>query len=207
MADYQTKQQICMTSRTVEKGQLFVVSGPSGAGKTVLCRKVLTEIPGLCYSISHTTRPRRLKEVSGKDYFFVKRDQFEQMIEQGRFLEWAEVHGNLYGTAKEYVYNTLNQRQDVIMDIDVQGARQIRKQQLPCVLVFVVPPSMEQLEKRLRGRGTDTAEQIELRIQNAAQELSFCPDYDYLVINEAFDQAQLELKSIILAERCRNRKQ
>jgi guanylate kinase len=206
MEHEQTDQLVSRLNQTSERGQLIVVSGPSGAGKTVLCRQVVQEVPRLCYSISHTTRPRRAQEAEGKDYFFIDKEQFEQMVKQGQFLEWAEVHGNFYGTSKAFISQKLEQQQDVIMDIDVQGAMQVKQQKLPCVLVFVAPPSLDTLEQRLRGRATDSAGQIRLRIQNAVQEITRCSDYDYLIVNQVFKQALLELESIIRAERCRNRK-
>ncbi len=201
-----TDRLISGLTQTKKKGQLFVVSGPSGAGKTVLCRQALKEIPQLSYSISYTTRPIRPQEVSGKDYFFIGEEQFRQMVAEGQFLEWAEVHGNLYGTGKEFISKQQEQGLDVLLDIDVQGALQIRRQSLPSVLVFVIPPSLDMLEQRLKERASDSSRQIQTRIHNAAQELTHCPDYDYLIINEIFDQAMVELSSIIIAERCRNRK-
>ncbi len=201
-----TDRLISELTQIKKKRQLFVVSGPSGAGKTVLCRQALKEIPRLSYSISYTTRPKRPQEVSGEDYFFVSEEQFRQMIEQGQFLEWAEVHGNLYGTSKEFIENQQAQDSDVLLDIDVQGALQIRRQDMPSVLIFVVPPSFDMLEQRLTKRASDSSQQIQTRIHNAAQELTHCPDYDYLIVNEIIDLAIVEINSIILAERCRNRK-
>jgi guanylate kinase len=198
------EQLISRLSQGGKKGRLFVVSGPSGAGKTVLCQQVMKEVPRLCYSISYTTRPPRPQEVSGRDYFFVNNPQFEQMIKRAEFLEWARVHGNLYGTSKEFIQRNLEQGQDVLLDIDVQGAQQVRQQDLPSVLVFVIPPSLSVLEQRLHRRATDSVNQIRARVRNAARELSWCPRYDYLIVNGVLKQAVLDLKSIILAERCRN---
>ncbi len=185
-------------------GRLFVVSGPSGAGKTLLCKQVMEKIPELGYSISYTTRPRRKKEIHGKDYFFVDVDKFKQMMDDDLFLEWAQVYGNYYGTSKEFVKQELAKGTDILLEIDTQGAKQIKQQSLASILIFVVPPSMEILEQRLQKRGTDSKEQIQGRLKSAFDEISSCNIYDYLVINKELDRAVTELNSIILAERCRN---
>ncbi len=185
-------------------GQLFILSAPSGAGKTTILKKVMAEITGLTFSVSHTTRSPRSGEQDGVDYHFVSVDEFQDMQKQDLFLEWAEVHGNFYGTSRPAVLQQLEQGQDVVLDIDVQGAEIIRKSEsVPAVSVFVAPPSLEELERRLRGRGTESDETVELRLQNAAREMKAAPGYDYLVINDELEQATATLQAVIIAERSR----
>lgn len=185
-------------------GKLLILSAPSGAGKTTLLKRVMADLPGLVFSISHTTRQPRNGERDGVDYYFVDRLRFEAMREQGAFLEWAEVHGNLYGTSREAVLEQLAAGMDVVLDIDVQGAAQIRDAvELPLASLFITPPSLMELERRLRGRGTDQEETIRLRLQNARQEMAAASGYDYLVVNEDLEQAVETLKAIVIAERSR----
>ncbi len=185
-------------------GKLFILSAPSGAGKTTILKRVMREISHLAFSVSHTTRSPREGEENGVDYFFVSVDEFQTMQQQDLFLEWAEVHGNYYGTSRPSVLEQLKLGQDIILDIDIQGAAIIaRDKSVQAVTVFVAPPSLAELENRLRGRGTDSNETIELRLKNAAKEMGAAGDYDYLVINDTLEDAVSTLQSVIIAERSR----
>ncbi|MEW6593534.1 MAG: guanylate kinase [Thermodesulfobacteriota bacterium] len=188
-------------------GTLFVISAPSGAGKTTLLKRIMAEVPGLAFSVSHTTRPPRPGERNGVDYHFVSREEFLAMREQGAFLEWAEVHTNLYGTSRQAVADKLATGVDVFLDIDVQGARQIKEaRDLGAVFLFVAPPSWQELEKRLRGRGTEAADTMQIRLDNARKEMAEAHWYDYLIVNDDLAAATEMLKAVILAERCRGRR-
>ncbi len=188
-------------------GSLLVVSGPSGAGKSTVCRPVVQEDPNLHFSISCTTRPMRTGETDGVDYHFVGREEFERRVAAGDFLEHAEVHGNFYGTLKQEVQQYLQQGQDVLLDIDVQGARLIRQNVAgtdladSCVYIFMGPPSRAILEKRLRGRGTDADEVIARRLRNAEGELAAWGEYDYLIITYTPESAIADLRSILATAR------
>lgn len=183
-------------------GQLFILSAPSGTGKTTIVKKVMQEIGSLAFSISHTTRLPRTGEVNGVDYHFVTVDEFKVMCDQNLFLEWAEVHGNFYGTSRPAVLKQLEQGVDVILDIDVQGAAIITAdKKVDAVSVFVAPPSLDELERRLRGRGTDSDETIAVRLGNAAREMSCAGVYNYLVINDDLDVAAATLQAVLIAER------
>ena len=185
-------------------GKLFVISAPSGAGKTTLLKRVMACVPGLVFSISHTTRKARAGEQDGVDYHFVTRPEFMQMIDQDLFLEYAEVHDNLYGTSLGAIGMQLEQGLDVILDIDVQGAAILRKKGQPeATHIFISPPNLVELEKRLRGRGTESEETIQLRLKNAATEMKAAADYEYLIINEEIEEAANLLSAIILSERAR----
>ena len=181
--------------------QLFVVSAPSGAGKTSLVRRTVKELSRLSASVSHTTRGIRPGEVDGEDYHFVDRDAFERMIEAGQFLEHADVFGNYYGTSIDAVKALLAAGTDVILEIDWQGAEQVRKSLPEAVSIFILPPSRAALLERLRGRGQDSDEVIERRTLEAVDEMRKHQHADYLIINDDFDEALLELKSIIMAHR------
>lgn len=185
------------------EGILFVISAPSGAGKTSLCREIIDIFPNLRQSISFTTRPIRGGERDGTDYHFVTRDDFEAMIAAGAFAEWAEVHGHLYGTALETLESCRRQGLDVLLDIDCQGAAQLRQSYAGGVFIFVLPPSLKELRHRLEGRGTDAPEVIERRIANARGEIDAAVGYDYLIVNDIFARAIEMLKAIIIAEGCR----
>lgn len=187
----------------MRKGLIFVVSAPSGAGKTSLCKRVVDLFTDLRHSISYTTRAPRGSERDGIDYNFVSEGRFLEMVENDEFVEWAFVHGNRYGTAEESLRRCEEEGIDVILDIDVQGAAQIRKKLKRGVYIFVLPPSPEDLEKRLKGRGTDGDEVIRERLSNAREEVSQISNYDYIIINDLFDDAAEKLKSVIVAERCR----
>ncbi len=185
-------------------GLLLVVSAPSGAGKTTLCKRLLAEESEISFSISYTTRPPRPKEVPGKDYFFISRELFQKMLKEGAFLEWAEVYGNLYGTAKEPVLKALNQGRDILLDIDVQGAFQVREKLGPeAVLVFILPPSLEELERRLRARSTEDEATLKRRLEEAKREIAQAHRFDYLVLNDILEEALFRLRAILHAERQR----
>ncbi len=181
----------------------MVVSAPSGAGKTTLCHLLIQRL-GFRFSVSHTTRSPRPGEVHGRDYYFVSRREFEDLIRQGAFLEWAEVHGHLYGTSKTEVERALSGEEDLLLDIDVQGASQVRRKlRERAVFVFVAPPSMEELERRLRRRGTESEEVLRRRLARAREEMQFAPWFDYVVINQEIEQAFADLAAIVRAEKCR----
>jgi len=181
--------------------QLFIVSAPSGAGKTSLVRRVISDLDSVGVSISHSTRPMRPGEVDSVDYFFTSRDEFEQMIEADRFLEYAEVFGNYYGTSLEAVQKNLSDGIDVILEIDWQGAAQVRQKLDEVVSIFILPPSRATLIERLKGRGQDSDEVIERRTNEAVAEMQQYHRADYLIINDDFDQALMELKAVILSFR------
>lgn len=182
----------------------LVLSAPSGAGKSTLVREVRSRVGELGFSVSHTTRSPRAGETDGVDYHFVDRPVFEAMIRGGAFAEWAEVHGNLYGTSLPVLQARLKAGEDVLLDIDVQGALQLAEKIPQAVLVFVLPPSWAELRRRLAGRGLDSAEVVERRLANARGELERALRYDYLVVNDHLDRAADELCSIVRAERCRS---
>jgi guanylate kinase len=188
-------------------GKLFVVSAPSGAGKTTLLRKVMDQVAGLAFSISHTTRMPRPGETDGKDYYFVNHEKFEHMIATSSFLEFARVHGNYYGTSKEGVARQLAAGLDVILDIDVQGAAILRQSgSVDAAYIFVAPPNMVELERRLRSRGTETEERIGMRLQNARVEMQAAGLYEYLLVNDRLEEAIRQLLAVILAERAKGRR-
>jgi guanylate kinase len=184
-------------------GRLFVLSGPSGSGKSTLIREVRQKVPDLGYSISHTSRPPRGQEKNGAEYHFVSKENFQKMIDNGEFVEWAQVYHDLYGTSVSSLKSQITIGLDVIMDIDVQGARNIKDHFKDAILIYVLPPSLEILEKRLRDRGTDDEQAIRTRVKKAAQEIKNCVSYDYLLFNDKLDQGVEELKAILIAERCR----
>ncbi|WP_305046195.1 guanylate kinase [Geoalkalibacter sp.] len=185
------------------RGTLFVVSAPSGTGKTTLCKRIVDIFPNLRQSVSFTTRAMRPGERDGVDYFFVSPQTFADMVAAKAFAEWAEVHGNRYGTAIKTLEDWRNAGCDVLLDIDIQGAAQLRKTYDQGVFVFILPPDLVELRRRLEGRGTDAPEVIERRIANARREIPECVHYDYLIVNDDFEQALNRLTSIITAEGCR----
>ncbi len=187
------------------KGRLVVVSAPSGAGKTTLVRALLAREPGVRFSTSYTTRPPRRGEVDGRDYFFVSPDTFEEMVSRGDFLENATVFGNRYGTSREQVARLTEAGFHVLLEIDWQGARQVRAAQPDCISVFILPPSIAELEKRLRGRSTDAESTIEKRLGEARDDLGHWNEFDYAVVNDRFDDALDELRSVLLGKGDRNR--
>ena len=195
------------TSRTVKpvasRGTLFVVSSPSGGGKGTIIRHVLDVVKNLRYSVSYTTRAPRTGEANGREYFFVNRETFEEMVAAGEFLEWACVHGNLYGTAKNQIIEDTAAGADIILEVDVQGAASVRQLLMDSVSIFILPPSYEVLRQRLIARGTDSPEELELRLRNAPEELKQYSAFDYVIINDEIDRAAAQLASIISAERAR----
>ncbi len=187
------------------EGLLFIVSAPSGAGKTSLCRALTDSLDNLVHSISYTTRAPRPGEMDGRDYFFVTAERFQQMIEAGDFAEWARVHENLYGTSRRVLDDIRAKGIDVILDIDTQGARQIKEKYGDAVFVFILPPSLDILEERLRNRKSDHEEEIAKRMRRARDEIREYGRYDYIIVNRDFDRALGELRSLVIAERCRTR--
>lgn len=188
-------------------GILFIISSPSGGGKGTLIREVLRSVPDIGYSISFTTRGRREGEIHGREYFFVTRTEFEKLIEQGEFLEYADVHGNFYGTSKTQVLNEVAAGRDIILEIDVQGAEIVKKLVPESVGIFILPPSFEVLRQRLTLRQTETAEDLSLRLLNAGGEVRHYADFDYAIINDELQKATLDLQSVIYAERVKRERQ
>jgi len=187
----------------VKKGLCFVVSAPSGAGKTSLCKAVLAKTADLQFSISHTTRHPRKGEVDGQDYFFVDETTFKKGIAAGEFLEWAEVHGHFYGTSQKQLTCWMDDGIDVLLDIDTQGAKQLQESVMSCVYLYILPPSFDILKQRLEARGSDAPEEIARRLKKAGDEIRCYDRYHYLIVNENFEEAESILKAIILAERAR----
>ena len=186
-----------------EKGKLFVISGPSGAGKSTVVFKAMEARDDVCFSTSVTTRKPRPGEVDGKEYFFVDLDRFKEMVENDELLEHAEYVANSYGTPRAYVEEKLSEGMNVILDIEVQGARQVNQKKPEAVKIFIIPPSLEELERRLIGRGTDTPRAIEARLIRARQEYKEADFYDYIIINDDAERAAKELAAIMVAEHCR----
>lgn len=186
-----------------ERGKLIVISGPSGAGKSTVVFKAMAERQDCCFSTSVTTRSPRPGEVDGREYFFIDRERFDEMVRGDELLEHATYVSNSYGTPRAYVEDKLRAGMNVLLDIEVQGARQVRGKMPEAVTVFIVPPSLEELRRRLEGRGTESAEVIEGRLARARQEYAEADIYDYLIVNDDPDQAARELSAIILAEHCR----
>lgn len=189
--------------QAVEQGTLYVISAPSGAGKTSLVAEMLRNDKKLGVSVSHTTRPMRDGESDGVNYHFVSREAFESMIARGDFLEHADVFGNYYGTSHVWVRETLAKGEDVILEIDWQGAAQVRRLMPECVGIFIVPPSTAILRERLTGRGTDAPEVVERRLAEAADECRHAVEFDYLVVNDRFDVALADLLAIVRSQRLR----
>lgn len=185
------------------KGILFVISSTSGGGKTTLVGRLLDALPDLAVSVSHTTRQPRPGEVHGTDYHFVSVDEFQRMVGENEFVEWANVYEELYGTSEKAIQKILEEGFDVLLDIDVQGGTQIRERFPDSVLIFIVPPGREELERRLLKRGTETPSEIEVRMAQADKELALIPFYDYAVANENLDSAADALRCIVVAERCK----
>lgn len=189
------------------RGLLLVVSAPSGAGKSTLLARVMARIPGLAFSVSHTTRKPRVGEVPGRHYHFIERTRFEEMIVANLFLEWASVHNNFYGTSLQSVADQLADGLDVILDIDVQGAAILRRNTaMVDAQIFIAPPGLVELERRLRSRATEDEESIRLRLENARSEMQSADDYDYLIVNDQLDAAVDLLCAIIVAERAKARR-
>ena len=182
------------------EGLILIISAPSGAGKTTLCRELLKRFPDIKESVSYTTRSPREGEVHGRDYYFVSREEFQRMIDGDAFAEWATVHGNLYGTALATIEEARTNGVNLVLDIDCQGARRLKEQIERCVYVFILPPGMDELRRRLENRSTDTPEVIENRIRRAADEIREARWYDYIIINDRFEDAIGELSAIVTAQ-------
>jgi guanylate kinase len=189
-----------------ERGLIFVISAPSGAGKTTLLRKVMKQLPDLQFSVSYTTRPRRSNEQPGKDYHFVSPSVFDRMLRRGEFLEWTEVSGSCYGTAKPEIQRLISGGKDLILDIDSRGARKIMREMNPVVLIYILPPSIKTLTQRLVARNLDPPQIVKLRLANIRKEMKEAWWYHYLIINNHIEEAADKLKSIFIAERCRRDK-
>jgi len=188
---------------TNKESLLFIISAPSGVGKTTV-RKILTsQIKDFRYSISYTTRLPRADEVDGQDYYFISQEIFQEKISKDFFLEWAKVHENFYGTAKDFITAALEERKNIFLDIDVQGAHSLKKKLLGAIFIFLIPPSWEVLEERLLNRKTDTGQEIKHRLITAKKEVHCCYEYDYLIVNNNLEETINKFKAIISAEQCR----
>lgn len=200
----ETKQLMdSIESDAAQRGILFVVSSPSGGGKGTLIQRVLRQLPNLSYSVSYTTRKPRNGEVDGREYFFVSPETFNEMIEKNEFLEWAIVHGHLYGTSRFQVARDVSRGRDIILEVDVQGAASIRLLVRDAVSVFILPPSLELLRERLIARGTDAPDELEVRLRNAPEELKAYKAFDYVIINDDVERAAGQLAAVIEGERVR----
>jgi guanylate kinase len=184
------------------KGSLIIVSGPSGAGKSALASAVISRLKDLHFSVSYTTRAPRGDERDGVEYHFVRKAEFEGLIRGNEFLEWAEVYGNYYGTARKFIDDTLSSGKDVLLDVDVQGARTMRRKRPDAISIFIMPPSYQVLRRRLENRKLDKDYVIEQRLKIACREIVQYKDYDYLIVNDDFDESVKELEAIILGSRC-----
>ena len=182
-------------------GNLFVVAAPSGAGKSSLVKALMELDSRVQPSVSHTTRSPRGQEKHGREYFFVSEAEFDELVLGQAFIEWAHVHGRRYGTSRKAIEDRMNQGADVILEIDFQGALQIRQVFSNAVLIFILPPSWEELRSRLDNRGEDSPEVIDLRLKNAAEEMAHAPEFDYVIINELFERALFDLKAVVHAQR------
>jgi guanylate kinase len=189
------------------KGNLIIISSPSGGGKGTLIKEILRSVPSIGYSVSHTTRAPREGEVNGRDYFFVTREEFETRIANGEFLEFAEVHGNFYGTSLKRVQEETDTGRDIILEIDVQGAAIVIDRFPEAVSIFILPPSYEVLRDRLIARGTETSDSLELRLANSVGEIERFEEFQYVIINNSLEKAVIDLASVIVAERLKRDRQ
>lgn len=187
----------------IERGKLIVISGPSGAGKSSVVSRALAHRSDMCFSTSVTTRGPREGEVDGKDYFFISRERFQEMVDRDELLEHAVFVSNCYGTPRAYVEEQMGLGMNVLLDIEIQGARQVREKMPDAVMIFIIPPSMEELRRRLVNRGTDSMEAIEGRLARARQEYQEADFYDYLIVNDDLDTAAAQFEAILTAEHCR----
>jgi len=183
------------------RGLIVVISAPAGAGKTTLCKRLLQSYPSFISSVSFTTRPPRKQEIEGVDYYFTSREDFEKLVEKDAFVEWAEVHGHLYGTSKEFLEKNIEAKKDVVLEVDVKGGEKIKEKYPQAILIFILPPSWEELEKRMRKRATEDEKSIRERLKNAKKEVKYLPFYDYFIVNDDINTAVRELCLIIEAER------
>ncbi len=189
-----------------DRGALFVVTGASGTGKTTLVKEALATIPALSFSVSATTRAPRVGEVSGRDYHFVSQERYAEMVEAGAFLEWAEVYGNRYGTLRAPVEEALARGESILLEIDAQGAAQVRAALPDAVFIFILPPSIDTIEARLRGRSTDSEAIIQRRLADARLQLSRCGEFEYLLVNDDLNSGYDQLQAILIAELLRARR-
>lgn len=187
----------------MRRGKTFIIAGPSGVGKGTVVARLLASDPSLYFSVSATTRPPRPGEEDGVHYHFLTREQFNQWIQEDAFLEYAEYVGNGYGTPKIYVDRAMERGRDVILDIEVQGARQVRAKRPDCVSIYIAPPSWAELERRLMGRGTEDLEKVHSRLQRGREEFTAAGEFDYFVINDTVDKAVEKIRAILLVEHCR----
>ncbi len=187
-----------------ERGIIFVVSAPSGTGKTTLCKMLLSDLEGIVFSVSYTTRPPRKGEVNGRDYFFVSEEEFRELIKKGELVEYALVYGNFYGTSKSFIEEKISNGLDVLLDIDVQGAKRILEYYTDAVGIFIFPPSFDELRRRLEKRGTDSPEAVETRLMIAKKEMKMADMYHYWIVNDHLERAYVNFKSIFIAERSRS---
>ncbi|MCE5167936.1 guanylate kinase [Paenibacillus profundus] len=187
----------------MNKGLLFVLSGPSGVGKGTVCKALLKKMPDLIYSVSATTRQPRIGETDGVNYFFKSREQFMQMIEEDQLLEYAEYVGNYYGTPRDFVERTLEEGRDIILEIEVQGALKVKEKFPDGIFIFLLPPSLDELKDRIRGRGTENDHVIDHRMNVAVEEIALMANYDYAVVNDEIDLACERIESIVIAEHCK----
>jgi guanylate kinase len=201
--DESSLQAKLATETNEGRGILFVVSSPSGGGKGTLIQRVLKRVPNLGYSVSFTTRAPRNGEENGREYFFVTREEFDRMVAANEFLEWAHVHSKLYGTARQQVEREISEGRDIILEVDVQGAASVRSLLRDSVSIFILPPSFEVLKQRLRARGTDSQEELDLRLRNAPTELKDYLAFQYVILNDDVDRAANQMAAIVHAERAR----
>ena len=185
------------------RGLLIVISGASGTGKGTVCKKILNDLPAVAYSISATTREPRPGETDGKEYYFLGRDEFKNWIADGKFLEYAQVYGNFYGTPLNKIEERLNRGEDILLEIDVQGALNVKKKCPEGLFIFLLPPSLDELKRRIEGRGTETPASLERRLKNAVAEIKIGLEYDYVVVNDTIENAAEKIKAILTAERCK----
>ena len=185
------------------RGLLIVISGASGTGKGTVCKKLLNDLPEVSYSVSATTRTPRPGEVDGKEYYFLSVDKFKTWIAEEKFLEYAEVYGNFYGTPLNKIEERLNRGEDILLEIDVQGALNVKKKCPEGIYIFLLPPSLEELKNRIEGRGTESPESLARRLKNAVAEIKIGLQYDYVVVNDTIENAAAQIKSILAAERCK----
>lgn len=188
------------------RGILFIISAPSGTGKTTLCKQLTSTVPGLWHSISYTTRKPRPGEEQGREYFFIEESEFQQMINRNEFVEWARVYGNLYGTPRKTLTDQIERGIDVLLEIDVQGAIQVKKKFEDAIAIFILPPSMQVLRSRLQNRASDTPDEILRRLQKVKEEVWSYREYAYVVRNEDLSQSLRELESVFLAERLKTKR-
>ena len=187
----------------MNRGLLIVVSGASGTGKGTVCKEILNDMPEVVYSISATTRDPRPGEINGKEYYFLSREEFTAWIAEDKFLEFAEVYGNFYGTPLNKIDERRNRGEDVLLEIDVQGALNVKKKCPDGIFIFLLPPSLDELKRRIEGRGTETPESLQRRLDNAIAEIKIGREYSYTVVNDLVENAVAKIKSIIIAERCK----